>query len=163
MSTGPRPRVHCPGCNSLLSSTKCTRVNTVMCVDCMYSRPCVINYTSLELSQGSRVMMSLLPTWVSWCVWHAPSGGGGAAQVHQDHGGGALRHDDRAPAPPHPEHLLLGARTLLAPPSLSLAQPLARPPASSGPRARARLVPGAPLLLLGQSLAPSSFSRPENI
>ena len=42
LSTGPRPGVQCPGCNSLLSSTKCIKVNT----DCIDPRV-INNYVSV--------------------------------------------------------------------------------------------------------------------
>ena len=114
-------------------------------------------------------------------VGHAASVRGAAAEVHQHHGGRALRHDHRGPAPPHREHLLgvhrhtrprglghgrhmLGLRPR---PAAVLAQPLpaVRPPVSAvalvalapGPV----LVSGGSLLLLGQSLAPAPLSRPE--
>lgn len=149
-------------CNALTATRCCRQQNAPESIN----YPCVchnvISVMSECLSQVS-LMSRMSPTWVSWCVWHAAPGGGRAAEVHQDHGGGALGHDDWAPTPPHPEHLLLSPRTLLAPPPLILAKLVTRSPAPSGSGARARLVPGASLLLLGQSLTPASFSRPEKI
>ena len=95
-------------------------------------------------------------------VRHPASVSGAAGEVHQDHCGRALRHDDGGAAACEREqfpgvevdHLV----ALLAPPS---PLPLARPPAPPLELPGSGLVSGRSFLLLRHCLAASSFPGPK--
>ena len=123
---------------------------------------CVLSYKFEGRSPVSAFKV-LSPTWVTRRVWHPASVGRGAAEVHQDHGGGALRHDHGRPTPSHPHQLAQLVSCLLPSPPGLLPQSLAWPPASPVTASCPWLISWRSLLLLRQSFTPASLSGPENM
>ena len=142
-----------------------TSCKVSQCTDC--TRVEQLNISSLFITA---MQSAEIPTWVARSVRHSAPVSRTAWEVHQDHGGGALRHDDWGAAAGQGEHQRLpGVKTsgpvpslaFLSPPPPLLPHPLTRPPTPPGLLSRSRLVSRGSLLLFTHSLTPTSFPRPK--
>ena len=132
-----------------------------MCWDSVMDRFICISCCSCSEQIPGWLRVGLIPTWVTRSVRHPASVGWAAWEVHQDHGGRALRHDDGGAAAGEREELPgveVDNLVALLPPPPPL--PLPGPPAPPLVLPGSGLVPGRSFLLLRHRLAPTSFPWP---